>query len=108
MRNQTEATQKERRAAARKYPKLIRRREASQYLLEVHGLQFAPDTLAKFACEGTGPEIHFVNKIPFYRPTGLDTWAKAKISKPTRQAKKDPYHRNRRQARPPTEPVVAA
>jgi len=114
MRNQTEATQKERRAAARKYPKLIRRREASQYLFEVHGLQFAPDTLAKFACQGNGPEICFVNKIPFYRPTELDAWAKAKISKPTTQAKKDSYHRNRRRLKPdpfPTSaepPVVAA
>jgi len=80
-----------RRAAARKYAKLIRRREASQYLLQVHGIQYVPDTLAKFACEGTGPEMVYVNDIPFYRPTALDAWAKAKIGKPTTQAQKDAY-----------------
>jgi hypothetical protein len=107
------------RAAAKKYPKLLRRWDASKYLLEVHGLQFAPGTLAKFACEGTGPEIHFVNKLPFYRPAGLDAWAKTKFGKPTPRAQKDPHHRNRnkasrqsRQQRDPppasTEPPAAA
>jgi hypothetical protein len=91
----------ERRAAARKkthYPRLMRRQQASEYLLEVHGLQFAPDTLAKFACAGSGPKIYFVNKIPFYRPTGLDVWAKAKISRPTTHAKKYTQPRNRNNA----------
>jgi len=93
-------TPKKTRAEARKrYAKLLRRWEASQYLWEVHGLHFAPATLAKFACWGTGPEICFVNKIPFYRPGGLDVWAKALISKPTPHAKKDTHHRNRSRPR---------
>ena len=89
-------TRKRTRAEAKKrYAKLLRRWEASQYLLEVHGLQVAPASLAKKACLGIGPEICFVNKIPFYRPTALDAWAKVVIGKPTTHARKDTSHRNR-------------
>ena len=93
-------TRKRTRAEARKrYAKLLRRWEASQYLLEVHGFQVAPGTLAKKACLGTGPEICFVNGIPFYRPTGLDIWARVLIGKPTTRARKDTHHRNRSASR---------
>ena len=78
-----------------RYAKLLRRWEAAQYLQEVHGLHFAPATLAKFACRGVGPGICFVNKLPFYTPDALDAWAKALIGKPTAHGQKDPYHRNR-------------
>ena len=89
-------TRKRTRAEAKKrYAKLLRRWEASQYLLEVHGLQVAPASLAKKACLGIGPEICFVNKIPFHKPAALDAWAKVQIGKPTTHARKDPYHRNR-------------
>jgi len=104
---------KNRRAAA-KYPKLLRRQQASQYLLEVHGLRFAWTTLAKFSCRGVGPEVVYVNDIPFYRPAGLDVWARATISKPTTQARKYPQPRGRRRLKPKQEspntepPVVAA
>ena len=33
----------------------LNRREASQYLLEHHGIKRAPGTLAKLACLGGGP-----------------------------------------------------
>jgi len=94
-------TRKRTRAEAKKrYAKLLRRWEASKYLLDVHGLQLAPASLAKKACLGIGPEICFVNKIPFYRPTALDAWAKVVIGKPTTRARKDAYDRNRsRQSR---------
>ena len=82
-----------------KYPKLLRRWEASQYLQELHGLRCAPASLAKKACLGIGPKICFVNGIPFYRPSELDVWAKALISKPTPQARKDIHHRNRSASR---------
>src|SRR5262245_36010824 len=81
----TRARKRSRAEARKRYAKLLRRWEAAEYLREIHGLQFAPATLAKFACGGVGPEICFVNKIPFYRPTALDAWAKASISKPTTQ-----------------------
>jgi len=91
----TRARKRSRATARKRYVKLLRRWQASQYLLEVHGLQCAPATLAKKACKGTGPEICFVNGIPFYRPAGLDAWAKASIGKPTPHARKDAYPRNR-------------
>jgi len=98
-------------ARRKKYPKLLRRYEVPEYLENVHGLRFAAGTLAKFACLGTGPEICFVNQIPFYPTTGLDAWAKASISKPTPRAKKYAHPRNpagRRQGNPsPTAPCDA-
>jgi hypothetical protein len=110
------AARKARLAAAKKtFGKLLRRREASQYLREVHGIQYAPDTLAGFACEGTGPEMVYINDIPFYRPTALDVWAKAKMSKPTTQGQKyarprDPQLKPKRKSPSPasTEPPVVA
>lgn len=99
-RNKTAAAQNRRQDAARKkFPELMRRRDASVYLKEVHDLQFVPDTLAKFACEGTGPEMVYVNDIPFYRPSGLDLWAKAKMGKPTAQARKYAQPRGKSQRR---------
>ena len=89
------ARKRSRAEAKKRYAKLLRRWEAAQYLLEVHGLRFAPATLAKFACLGTGPEICFVNTLPFYRLAGLDFWAKKQIGKPTPRARKDSYDRNR-------------
>src|SRR5262249_4142600 len=92
-------------------PQAERRDEVPEYLETVHGLRFAAGSLAKFACLGTGPEICFVNQIPFYPTTGLDAWAKASISKPTPRAKKYAPPRNpagRRQGNPsPTAPSDA-
>ena len=97
--NQTKAAAARNRksaAAKKRFPKLMRRRDAPRYLLEIHGLQYAADTLAKFACEGIGAEMTYVNDIPFYTPAALDAWAKLKTSKPTRQARKYPQPRDPR------------
>ena len=93
------ARKRSRAEARKRYAKLLRRWEASRYLFEVHGLQVAPNTLAKKACTGAGPEFCIVNKIPFYRPTALDAYAKTSIGKPTTQAQKDAYDRNRSRLR---------
>jgi hypothetical protein len=53
----------------------LRRREASTYLEEVHGLQEAPSTLAKKACLGGGPVFEYFGRIPYYRPVSLDHYA---------------------------------
>ena len=68
-------------------PPLLRRWEASQYLREVHGLQFAPSTLGTMACLGKGPEVTRVNNVPYYRAADLDAWAKALIKPPRPAAK---------------------
>jgi hypothetical protein len=77
-------------------PVLLRRWEASEYLREVHGIQYTRNTLALFACQGKGPEITFVGNVPFYRPASLDAWAKALISKPTPRARKYAHPRYRK------------
>src|SRR5262249_11778104 len=65
--------------------KLLRRWEASQYLLAVWGLKRAPGSLSQDAVRGIGPEFHVFNNVPYYTPVGLDAWVKAGMSKPTRR-----------------------
>lgn len=60
----------------------IRRREASAYLLERHGLPVAYATLEKLASIGGGPAITYFGKVPLYAKTDLDAWAAEKLSKP--------------------------
>lgn len=65
----------------------LRRWEASEYLELVHGLRFAPATLAKLACIGGGPVFHRVNSTPLYPrcgDNGLDDWATNKLGAPVR------------------------
>ncbi len=57
----------------------LRRWEASEYLELVHGLRFAPATLAKYASVGGGPSFHKVNATPLYPVASLDDWAAAKL-----------------------------
>ena len=58
-----------------------RRTEASEYLKREHGLDFAPNTLAKLATTGGGPAFYSGPKFPLYPETGLDEWAKQKLGK---------------------------
>ena len=53
----------------------LRRWEASEYLSLVHGVDYAPTTLAKFASVGGGPAYHRLNRTPIYPKTELDRWA---------------------------------
>ena len=57
----------------------LRRSEASEYLLTMHGLSFAPATLAKMACVGGGPGYSKVNRTPMYPVVELDRWAAEKL-----------------------------
>ena len=59
----------------------VRRTEASQYLLEVHGVATAPATLAKLAVVGGGPEYELWGRLPYYPTEGLDRWAEARLSR---------------------------
>ncbi|MCA1939359.1 MAG: helix-turn-helix domain-containing protein [Caenispirillum bisanense] len=59
---------------------LLRRPEASEYLLKVWGLSYTPNTLAKMASQGTGPPtIRGAMRTPFYPRTELDRWAAERI-----------------------------
>lgn len=57
----------------------LRRKEASEYLEKKHGLIFSTKTLAKYACQGTGPGYNKVNRAPLYAVAELDRWALEKL-----------------------------
>jgi len=56
-------------------PKYRNRKAASQYLLEVWGLQRSPNYLAKLAVTGGGPAFRKANRTPLYEDPGLDAYA---------------------------------
>jgi hypothetical protein len=92
-----------RRAAAkrRRWHNRLRRWEASEYLWEVHGVKYAPATLAKYASWGTGPPFRYLDGwIPIYWPAGLDSWLKPSIGKPRRHTRK--HARDKAAAHQPT------
>jgi hypothetical protein len=62
--------------------KLLRRKLASAYLWEVHGVERAPTTLAKLAVIGGGPVFRRIGRIPLYAPEDLDEWVASKLSAP--------------------------
>lgn len=57
----------------------LRRIEASHYLAAVHGIEFAPSTLAKLACIGGGPSFHKAGRWPLYPTAELDRWAAERL-----------------------------
>src|SRR6266516_660450 len=64
--------------------KLLRRKAASHYLCETHGLERATSTLAKLAVIGGGPIFRRAGRIPLYSPEDLDAWAESLLSAPMR------------------------
>ena len=63
-------------------PRLLRRREASDYLETNFGIQRKPSTLAKLACVGGGPKFRRANRVPLYDPADLDVWAESLLTEP--------------------------
>jgi hypothetical protein len=64
--------------------RFLRRKAASDYLRETHGLDRAPSTLAKLAVTGGGPIFRRANRVPLYSTEDLDAWVKSKLSPPMR------------------------
>ena len=64
--------------------RLLRRKAASDYLHETHGLDRAPSTLAKLAVIGGGPIFRRINRVPLYAKDDLDRWVASKLSAPMR------------------------
>ena len=58
--------------------------EASRYLSQNHGLQRAPQTLAKLRSLGGGPQFCRAGSRILYTVDDLDAWAAKVISKPVR------------------------
>jgi hypothetical protein len=64
--------------------RLLRRKAASDYLRETHGLERAPSTLAKLAVIGGGPTFRRAGRVPFYATADLDDWVSSLFSAPMR------------------------
>jgi len=60
---------------SRHWPTRMRRKVASEYLLEVHGVSLSPATLAKLAVVGGGPAFRKDGPFPIYELGDLDTFA---------------------------------
>jgi hypothetical protein len=74
--------------------RLVRRAQASRYLLEKHGVHCALATLANYACRGVGPMFQYIDHVPYYAPANLDTWITARLGRPRVRSQQ----RNRRRA----------
>lgn len=61
------------------WPNRMRRREASQYLQEEHGVRLAHSTLAKLAVLGGGPAFRLDGRFPLYDRETLDAYASARL-----------------------------
>jgi len=57
----------------------MRRKMASEYLFEIHGIKLSPATLAKLAVIGGGPLFQYDGRFPNYTPVGLDGFAIARL-----------------------------
>jgi hypothetical protein len=64
---------------SRHWPPRMRRKLASEYLLEVHGVSLSPATLAKLAVIGGGPSFRKDGPFPLYERTDLDTFATIRL-----------------------------
>lgn len=64
---------------SRKWPARMRRKQASEYLLEVHGVSLSPATLAKLAVVGGGPPFRKDGPFPLYDQPVLDAHAVARL-----------------------------
>lgn len=70
------------------WPNRMRRREASQYLQEQHGIRLAHATLAKLAVVGGGPPFRLDGRFPVYDRQALDTYAAERLG-PLRRSTSD-------------------
>jgi hypothetical protein len=59
--------------------RLLRRKEAARYISEKRGLPVAPQTLAKLAVIGGGPNFRKFGRYPVYSIADLDAWAESKL-----------------------------
>ncbi len=74
--------------------RFLRRQQASNYLLEVFGIRLCPRTLAKMACQGTGPKFRRDGRTPIYDTRDLDEYAEARLTPPAAStAAHDAYKR---------------
>jgi hypothetical protein len=73
---------------SRHWPTRMRRKVASEYLLEEHGVSLSPATLAKLAVLGGGPAFRKDGPFPIYERGELDTFAIGRLG-PLRHSTSD-------------------
>jgi hypothetical protein len=66
-------------ANSRAWPARMRRKLASEYLHERHGVSLSPATLAKLAVVGGSPPFLKDGPFPLYDRENLDTFALARL-----------------------------
>ena len=64
---------------SRHWPARMRRKMASDYLREVHGVSLSAATLAKLAVVGGGPSYRKDGPFPLYDQPVLDEYAVARL-----------------------------
>ena len=64
----------------------LSRPEASDYLLNEHGIRRKPKTLAKDVVYGTGPVYRKDGRHVVYDTADLDTFAESRLSEPVRSS----------------------
>jgi hypothetical protein len=57
------------------WPRRMRRKMATRYLKEVHGIDMAEKTLRNRCAAGLDPRPEYLGTVPFYRPEVLDAFA---------------------------------
>ena len=77
----------------------LRRAEAATYLLEIHGIQRAVSTLAKYAVVGGGSRFRVAGRTPLYDTDGLDEYAESLLSPPVHSTSELSEWRKRRAER---------
>lgn len=63
------------------WPRRMRRKMASEYLLEEHGVSLSPATLAKLAVVGGSPPFFKDGPFPIYDRDSLDAFAVARLGR---------------------------
>jgi len=61
-------------------PRRLDPRQASSYLKSVHGVNFAPATLAKMRCIGGGPPFKKCGRLPTYEASDLDAYVEGRLT----------------------------
>jgi len=64
---------------SRHWPARMRRKLASEYLFEEHGVSLSPATLAKLAVVGGSPPFRKDGPFPLYERSDLDTFATVRL-----------------------------
>jgi len=65
--------------ARQPWPARLRRKQASEYLRERHGITLSPATLAKLAVLGGGPAFRKDGPFPLYELDILDAFAAVRL-----------------------------